>query len=223
MPSRCTSACCLRRDLALEPDEAALPAEPLAQLGGVEVGHHGGQQLDRLVDVDDAARLGEQRRRLDVGREDFAVAVENIGARGRDRVCRSPAPRRMTVGRDREDHELRRDDAVDDGEAEHGEAEPRLGLAVAVDVAAVEQRLDDPAMPRHDPNRASVLLGRERGCRYVGHGHLPRGGRRAAGRKIGSRHVDHGADRIVTVRRHQVDRPLGQAVERVESGSHRAA
>ena len=66
-------------------------AEPVAHFGGVEIGQHGGQQLDRLVDVDDPARLGEQRRRAHVGREDLAVAIEDVGTRGRDRV---PAPRR---------------------------------------------------------------------------------------------------------------------------------
>ena len=66
------------------------------------------RQLDRLVDVDDAARLGEQRRRLHVGREDLAVAVENVGARGRDRVAGAAAPGRVAVRRDREDHQLRR-------------------------------------------------------------------------------------------------------------------
>ena len=76
----------LGRDLALEPDEAALGTEPLAQIGGIEIGDHRGQQLARLVDVDDPARLGEQRRRPDVGCEDLAVAVENVGTRGRDRV-----------------------------------------------------------------------------------------------------------------------------------------
>ena len=35
----------LGRDLALEPYEAALGGEPFAQLGGVDVGHHRGQQL----------------------------------------------------------------------------------------------------------------------------------------------------------------------------------
>ena len=39
MPSRWICVALLRRDLALEPDEAALGAEPLAQLGGVEIGH----------------------------------------------------------------------------------------------------------------------------------------------------------------------------------------
>src|SRR6266496_3518770 len=32
----------LGRDLALEPDEAALGGEPIAQLAGVEIGHHRG-------------------------------------------------------------------------------------------------------------------------------------------------------------------------------------
>ena len=48
-----------RRDLALEPDEAALGGEPLAQLGRVHVGHHRGEQFRRLVDIDDPLRLGK--------------------------------------------------------------------------------------------------------------------------------------------------------------------
>ncbi len=86
MPSRCTSLLLLRRDLALEPDEAALRRQPLAHFLGVEVGQRRGEQLDRLVDVDQLARLGEQRRRLDVGGEDLAVAVEDVGPRGGDGV-----------------------------------------------------------------------------------------------------------------------------------------
>ena len=83
----------LRRDLALEPDEAALGRQPLAQLGRVEVGQHRGEQFDRLVDVDDAVRLGEQRGRAHVGRQDLAVAVEDVGPRGRHRVGGVSAPR----------------------------------------------------------------------------------------------------------------------------------
>ena len=89
----------LRRDLALEPGEAALAvAEPLAHFLGVEIGHHGGEQLDRLVDVDEPLRLGEQRGRLHVGRQDLAVAIEDVGPRGRDRVARAAAPRRWLSG-----------------------------------------------------------------------------------------------------------------------------
>ena len=69
----------LRRDLALQPDEALLRRQPFARLGVVEIGQRAGQKLDRLVDVDDAARLAEQRRRLDVGRENQPVAVEDVG------------------------------------------------------------------------------------------------------------------------------------------------
>src|SRR6266545_2902027 len=53
----------LRRDLALEPDEAALGRKPPAQLGGVDLRHHRGEQLRCLVHVDNPVRLGEQRWR----------------------------------------------------------------------------------------------------------------------------------------------------------------
>ena len=88
----------LRRDLAPQPGEAALAvAEPLAHLLGVEVRHDGGQQLHRLVDVDQPLRLAEQRGHPYVGREDLAAPVENVGPRGGDRVARVAAPRRMAV------------------------------------------------------------------------------------------------------------------------------
>ena len=77
----------LRRDLALEPDEAALATTSRSRSSvGIEIGQHRGEQLDRLVDVDDLARLAEQRRRAHVGREDLAVAVEDVGPRRRDSV-----------------------------------------------------------------------------------------------------------------------------------------
>ena len=65
----------LRGDLSLDPNEAFLRAQPLAQLFRIDVGKHGGDELDGLVLVDDAIRLGEDRHGLDVGREDGAVAV----------------------------------------------------------------------------------------------------------------------------------------------------
>ena len=83
----------LGRDLALEPDEAALGGEALPQLGGVRVRHDRGEQLGRLVHVDDAVRLREQRGRTDVRRQDLAVAIEDVGARGRHRVVGDAAPR----------------------------------------------------------------------------------------------------------------------------------
>ena len=50
----------LRRDLALQPDEAFARRQPLAHFAGVEIGQRRGQKLDRLVLVDDAARFAEQ-------------------------------------------------------------------------------------------------------------------------------------------------------------------
>ena len=66
----------LRRDLPLDPDEALLRSQPLAQLLRIDIGKHGGDQLDGFVDVDDAVGLGEHRHGLDVGREDLAVPVQ---------------------------------------------------------------------------------------------------------------------------------------------------
>ena len=45
-----------------------------------------------------------------------------------------------------EHDKAQRDDAVDAGEGDNGEAEPRLGLDVAVDVAAIEKRAQE-ALP----------------------------------------------------------------------------
>ena len=72
-----------RRHLALDPDEAFLGAQAFAQLLGVDIGQNGGDQLDRLVFVDDAARLGEHGQGSDVGGQNLAVAIEKIRARAR--------------------------------------------------------------------------------------------------------------------------------------------
>jgi hypothetical protein len=105
-----------RRDVPLEPGKTAFRAEPLAHLAAVEVRQHAGQELGRLVGIDDAARLREQRRRFDIGGENFAIAVEDIGPRRRHRVGRSAAPHRMGIGRDGIQHEAKRDDGIDKSE-----------------------------------------------------------------------------------------------------------
>ena len=77
--------------------------EPLAQFVRVDVGQHGGDEFDRLVLVDDVARLGEHRHGLDVGGEDGAVAVEQIGPRARRRPDRrrpSASAAARATGRD---------------------------------------------------------------------------------------------------------------------------
>ncbi len=127
----------LRRDLALEPDEAALGGEPPAQLGGIDVRHHRGEQFGCFVDVDDPVRLGEQRGRAHVGRQDFAVAVEDVRPRGRHRILSDSAPRPMTLGHGRKHHQPGRDDRVTQRDDEHGEPDPRPRLGGAIDVAAI--------------------------------------------------------------------------------------
>ena len=91
MPSRWISLRCFGVISRLSQTKPRLRGQPLAQFGGVEIGQDRGEQLDRLVDVDDPARLGKQRRRAHVGREDIAVAVEDVGPRGGDRVLRGAA------------------------------------------------------------------------------------------------------------------------------------
>ena len=49
--------------------------------------------------------------------------------------CADAAARAVAVAQRREHDEAQRDDAVDGGEGDDGEAEPRLGLHIAVDVA----------------------------------------------------------------------------------------
>ena len=88
----------LGRDVALEPDEAALGRQPLAQLLGVEIGQVRGEQFGRFVDVDEPARFGVERRHAHVGRQNFAVAIENVGARGGDGVAGDDAMNGVLVG-----------------------------------------------------------------------------------------------------------------------------
>ena len=131
----------LRRDLALEPDEAALATTSRSRTsvasrsGSTAVSSSTASSTSMML-----ARLGEQRRRAHVGREDLAVAVEDVGPRGRDRVLADGCGARRGRRHRREHHEPHGDDAIDDGESDDGEADARARLDVAVDVAAVEQR-----------------------------------------------------------------------------------
>ena len=121
----------LRRHLALDPDEALLRAEPFAQLLGVDVGQHGGDQLDRLVLVDDAARLGEHRHRLDVGRQNLAVAVEQIGPRAGDRLVGRHFQRLRRIVRDAERDQLGADADIGDRHRQGDEADAAGALVEA--------------------------------------------------------------------------------------------
>ncbi len=137
----------LGRDLAFEPDEAALGGEPFPELAGIEIGQHRGEQLDRLVDLDQFARLGKQRGRLDVGRQDLAVAIEDVRPCGRDRVLRGAAPGHVDVGRGRMHHQPRRDHRIDGREGRDGERDPRLRLSAAVGRPSIEQPIEQTLAP----------------------------------------------------------------------------
>ena len=71
-----------RGEPARHPDEApAAVGERLAQLGFVEAGKGGGELLDDLVEVEDQVRVGVERIDGDVGREQAAVAIDDVGPR----------------------------------------------------------------------------------------------------------------------------------------------
>ena len=69
----------LRRQLALDADEAATCPELGAKRLGIDVVEHARHLLGQLVDIDDFGRIGVKRRALDVGGEQTAVAIENVG------------------------------------------------------------------------------------------------------------------------------------------------
>src|SRR5260370_643716 len=150
-----------RRDVPLEPGKTTLRSEPLAHFATIEVRQHARQELSCLVGIDDAAWLREQRWGLEVGCENFAVAVEDIGPRRRNRIGRSAAAYHVGIGRGRIEHEATRDNGIDKDESEKSEAETRVCLAGAIDATAVKQRLHYPASPAL-PWEARV--GGTRGC-----------------------------------------------------------
>ena len=114
----------LRRQLALDADESAPRLELGAKLGGVHVGKHARHLLDQLVLVDDLGGIGVKRRALDVGREQPAIAVEDVGAvHGRGDVVQA-ARARLGAG------EAERDETAAD--QDEGESEGEAGQAKAV-------------------------------------------------------------------------------------------
>ena len=124
-PRRWISCCWLGLISRLSQAKPRLEPSRSRTSRGVEVGQHRGQQLGRLVDVDDPARLAEQRRHPDVGGEDLAVAVEDVGPGGRHRVLAAGAARDMAFRRDREHDQPQRDQRVDAREGHDGEPDPR--------------------------------------------------------------------------------------------------
>ena len=78
----------LRRDAALDPNEAFASNRAARAIARIDVRKNRSDQLRRFILVDDAAGLGENRHHLHVGRQNFAVAIENVGARAGERLHR---------------------------------------------------------------------------------------------------------------------------------------
>ena len=222
-PSRWISLLLLRRDLALEPDEARA-CEPsrsrtsVASRSGITAVSSSTASSTSMMRCGSAnsdgvrtsvARISPLRSRMS-GR---AVATAS---------CAHGAAHDVAFGRRREHHQPAGDDRIDrcaNASDREPDARPRLGGAV--DVAAVEQRAHEPPAPRlawrGTRSARGVGVGLRRCARRMALTSAGRGRRMLAGR-----HVDDvglsimRADRIGGVRRHQIGRPLRQIVERVE-------
>ena len=179
MPRRWISCCCFGVISRFSQTKPFLRRQPVAHLAGVEIRQRRGQKLDRLVLVDDAARLAEQARRLDVGGEHLAVAVDDIGPRGRDRVLRRGAARAVAVGADREHHQPPADHRIDRREGEDRKSDAGARFRGAIDVAPVQQAADQPLPPGlcrlcrwlvGAPDRSLLILRPVAGRHRTGHG-----------------------------------------------------
>ena len=73
-----------RRQVALQPDEAAVGVELGGGRGDVEVRQHRVQHLRGLVRILHLARVGIERGGGEAGRQHHAVAVDDVGAVGLD-------------------------------------------------------------------------------------------------------------------------------------------
>jgi hypothetical protein len=115
-------------DVALHPDEALALREFLAQRLGVEIGQHRGDELDRFVLVDELVGLGEDRDRLQVGREDLAVAVEDVGPRVRGDDVRCVMRAALLLSREADGDEAQGDHEVGEAEGKADEHDARHAL-----------------------------------------------------------------------------------------------
>ena len=129
----------LRRELAPQPDEARAAFQLVVGLLDFDVGEHGRKLLDHLVGVDDAARLGKQRCRPDVGGQHIAVAVDDVGPRGGHPAGRAARGVRVLQAELYQPPADRGIDAEEDGHGHQhavpGLAADRLALAVHDDRA----------------------------------------------------------------------------------------
>ena len=87
-----------RGHFAFQPDETFVPVEFFAQPGAGDTGKFGQQFFHRLVDVDNPARLGKQRRHPYVHGHFNAVAIIDHRTRSRYGAAGLPSGRKTGVG-----------------------------------------------------------------------------------------------------------------------------
>ena len=109
----------------------ASPESLRAHLRRVEVRQDAGDQLGRLVRIDDVARLGVERGHLDVGGEDLAVAVDEVGPAGGDRRVRVVGAPALPAVEDAEHDQPADDDQIGDGEHRHHQRDAAAHLVLA--------------------------------------------------------------------------------------------
>ncbi len=112
----------LRRELALDADEAPSLLYARAEVALVDVGEDARDLLGELVRVDHAIGVGEKRRALDVGREQPAAAIEDVRTMDRRGNVEDPA-RARPGGGEAERDEPRRDQGEGKRKGEAGKPE----------------------------------------------------------------------------------------------------
>ena len=87
------------RQLAAQPDETGLGGQAAIEPFRIEIRKNRQKQFACLVGINDAARLGEEGCRANVCRQDFPVAIDEIGTRGHDPVAGRDAEGRVRLSR----------------------------------------------------------------------------------------------------------------------------
>jgi hypothetical protein len=125
-----------RRQVALQPDEAAVEAELGAQLARRQLRQNAGQRRGGLLDVHDQSRIGVERLGRQCAGEHHAVAVDDVGAAGIEGLGRLAArhPRLVELDEPQADRQKRQGEhQAGDQQARPAGLERQLADAVQLD------------------------------------------------------------------------------------------
>ncbi len=115
-----------RREMAPDPHEGTVARELGLHFRLAQLGQHRDQLAGGFAGVDHMLRIGVERRRGERGRQQFAVAVDDVGAHGRGRAgARRLGDARLVALLQHGDvGEPHADGAEGDGEHESGDQQP---------------------------------------------------------------------------------------------------